>query len=263
MNALPTAAFVLILASAAVQAGFLFRRGPRPDPLSHWLVLAAGAALLATAVLRSIEIGFPALTGTFESLVFYSMALCALCFAYRVQRAVPFVPWAQFGASLLAAILLAVASSPIAPKEALPPVPALRSGWLALHVAFAFVGEAFFAASFVTALCALAARDEGRRREADRVTYTAIGIGFPIFTAGALVFGAIWAERAWGSWWSWDPKETWALVTWLAYALYLHLRLSRKRDDRLPSWVAVVGFACSAFTFFGVNYLLPGLHSYR
>lgn len=80
---------------------------------------------------------------------------------------------------------------------------------------------------------------------------------------GALIFGAIWAESAWGSYWSWDPKETWALVTWIVYTLYLHVRLIMKRSDRIVALISVVGFVFTIFTFLGVNYLLSGLHSYR
>jgi ABC-type transport system involved in cytochrome c biogenesis permease subunit len=163
---------------------------------------------------------------------------------------------------MVAVVLLAVASSPLIPKEALPPIPALRSAWLLLHVSFSFIGEAFFVAGFITAIVFLATKDEARRLELDRLTYTAIAVGYPFFTAGALVFGAIWAEQAWGRWWTWDPKETWGLVTWLVYTAYLHVRIIMKRKDSLPAIIAVVGFLCTVFTFFGVNYLLPGLHSY-
>ena len=90
----------------------------------------------------------------------------------------------------------------------------------------------------------------------------AVGIGYPVFTAGALVFGAIWAETAWGSWWSWDPKETWALITWLIYTAYLHTRLVKKMRGRTSALLAIIGFLATVFTFFGVNYLLSGLHSY-
>ena len=93
---------------------------------------------------------------------------------------------------------------------------------------FSFVGEAFFVVSFVAAIAFLASRNEDRRADMDRLVATSIGIGYPVFTAGALIFGAIWAETAWGSWWSWDPKETWALITWLLYTAYLHTRLSKK-----------------------------------
>jgi ABC-type transport system involved in cytochrome c biogenesis permease subunit len=262
MNALAPIAFALILASAALQAAYLFRRDGRLDPASHWILLAASSGLLALIVRRSLAIGFPALTGTFECLVFFSSFLCLLLWTYRKQRRFAFLPAVQFGATIAAAALLAVANSPIAPKEILAPIPALRSGWLLLHVSFSFVGESFFVASFVAALAFLMSGSETRKRDYDRLCYLCVAAGYPVFTVGALVFGAIWAEQAWGSWWSWDPKEIWALVSWLAYTLYLHLRPTRKRRDPLPSILAVAAFLCALFTFFGVNFLLPSLHSY-
>jgi ABC-type transport system involved in cytochrome c biogenesis permease subunit len=262
MNSLPTIAFALILASAALQVVFLFRRDDRLDPVSHWALLTAFLCLAAVILVRSLAIGFPALTGTFESLVFFSASICLVLCAYRMQRKLVFLPLVQFGATIVAAALLAVASSPIAPKDTLAPIPALRSGWLVLHVSLSFIGEAFFVASFVSALAFLLSASEGKKKDYDRLTYVSIAVGYPIFTAGALAFGAIWAEQAWGVWWSWDPKEIWALVTWLVYTMYLHLRLTRKRKDALPSIVAVAGFLCALFTFFGVNFLLPSLHSY-
>jgi ABC-type transport system involved in cytochrome c biogenesis permease subunit len=159
---------------------------------------------------------------------------------------------------MIAIILMMVASSPLIPKEALPPIPALRSNWLLLHVSFSFIGEAFFVVGFITAILFLATKDEKRRLDFDRLTYTTIGIGYVFFTAGALAFGAIWAEQAWGRWWSWDPKETWALVTWLVYTVYLHVRTDHEAQGFLPAVISVVGFLCTVFTFFGVNYLLPG-----
>ncbi len=262
MNWSPSLAFALLLLAAALQAAYLFRKDRKADPASHWLLLAAALLLLGTSLVRSFRIGFPALTGTFESLVFYAAFVALTAFAYRLQRRLPRLPLVGFGATIVAAALLAVANSPIAPKEALAPVPALRSGWLVLHVAFTFVGEAFFVASFVAALAQLSTCSEEKRADYDRVTYTAVAAGYPVFTTGALVFGAIWAEQAWGAWWTWDPKETWALVTWLVYTLYLHLRFTKKRKGRLTAIVAVLGFLCTVFTFFGVNYLMSGLHSY-
>jgi ABC-type transport system involved in cytochrome c biogenesis permease subunit len=262
MSYLPTLALVLVVASAALQAVFLFRRDRKPDPASHWILLAAAVLLAAVTADRSLAIGFPALTGTFESLVFYAILMCLVCLAYRLQKRVPFSAPVQFGATVAAFALLAVASSPLAPRDLLAPIPALRSGWLVAHVALSFVGESFFVASFVASIAYLLSRDEARRADLDRITYTAIAAGYPVFTAGALVFGAVWAEQAWGSWWSWDPKETWAFVTWLVYTFYLHYRLIRKKSGTVPAWVSVAGFACTLFTFFGVNFLLSGLHSY-
>jgi ABC-type transport system involved in cytochrome c biogenesis permease subunit len=263
MTILATLALALIALSAIIQAIYAFRKDGRRDPLSHFLLLGSAVILSALIALRSIAISFPALTGTFESLVFYSAVLCFVCFAYSLQRKVPFLPFVEFGATIAALVLLAVASSPLAPKEMLAPIPALRSGWLIAHVALSFIGESFFIAAFVASLAYLVSRDQDKRREYDRVTYTAVAIGYPIFTAGALIFGMIWADRAWGSWWSWDPKETWALVTWLVYTFYLHIRLTRKREGTMSAWISVLGFLCTTFTFFGVNYLLSGLHSYR
>jgi ABC-type transport system involved in cytochrome c biogenesis permease subunit len=95
----------------------------------------------------------------------------------------------------------------------------------------------------------------------DRVTYKTIGIAFPLLTL-MIAAGAYWANRAWGSYWSWDPKETWAAITWLVYAGYLHMRITRGWRGRRAAYFAILGFAVVMFTFFGVTYLLPGLHAY-
>jgi len=96
----------------------------------------------------------------------------------------------------------------------------------------------------------------------DEITYKSIAIGFPIFTLGGLIFGAIWADQAWGVYWSWDPKETWSLITWFVYAFYLHARLLRGWRGHKIAVVAVIGFVAVIFTYLGVNLLLSGLHAY-
>jgi cytochrome c-type biogenesis protein CcsB len=95
----------------------------------------------------------------------------------------------------------------------------------------------------------------------DRLIYRSIGIAFPLLTL-MIAAGAYWANRTWGSYWSWDPKETWALITWLVYAGYLHMRITRGWRGRRAALFAIVGFAVVLFTFLGVTYLLPGLHAY-
>ncbi|MDB5053775.1 MAG: cytochrome c-type biosis protein CcsB [Bacilli bacterium] len=96
----------------------------------------------------------------------------------------------------------------------------------------------------------------------DEISYRAIAIGYPIFTLGALVFAMIWAAEAWGRFWGWDPKEVWALITWLYYAFYLHLRLSRGWQGKKSAWLSVIGFTVVMFTLIGVNLVIAGLHSY-
>ena len=95
----------------------------------------------------------------------------------------------------------------------------------------------------------------------DVISYRSVCLGM-LFLTLTILTGAIWAEQAWGSYWSWDPKETWSLVTWIIYAIYLHLRLRRGWKGKTAAWFAVIGFACVIFTYIGVNTFLPGIHSY-
>jgi cytochrome c-type biogenesis protein CcsB len=97
--------------------------------------------------------------------------------------------------------------------------------------------------------------------ELDPISYKTIAIAFPLLTL-MIAAGAYWANRTWGSYWSWHPKETWAAITWLVYAGYLHMRATRGWSGRRAAYVAILGFAVVMFTFFGVTYLLPGLHAY-
>ena len=257
-----TIAFGLLLVSLVIQIVVLFRKNAGPDGITPWLALASGLLLLVEIVRRSIAIRFVALTGMFESLIFLACFLALLIFALRFVKAAKGTKVIPFGATIVAVIFLALASSPLAPADIKPPVPALQSGWLVLHVSFTFIGEVFFTVGFVSAILQLATRRDDRRQTYDRIAYTSVAVGYPIFTAGALIFGAIWAEKAWGVWWSWDPKETWALITWLTYTAYLHFRLVRKSTSRLVPALVIAGFAIAMFTFFGVNFLLSGLHSY-
>lgn len=256
-----TIGFILILLSLALQSVFLFRK-KSPVTVVTLLNGLAAALLITEIIVRSIQVQYIALLGTYDSLIFYSAVMLILLVIYdRQKRHIQAAPL-RYGATVIALALLALASSPIVDSIARPPIPALRSGWLIIHVALSFIGEAFFAFSFVTAVLSLTSKFEERRLSYDRLTYTGIVLGYPIFTLGALIFGAVWAENAWGRWWSWDPKETWALITWLVYTVFLHLRFVKKSSGRVLALFSVIGFLCTLFTFFGVNYLLSGLHSY-
>lgn len=154
-----------------------------------------------------------------------------------------------------------------------PVMPALRSYWLSVHVSAAVIAYGSFAMSFAVAVAYLlkdkAEVDFQSRinqelpalKVLDTICYKLIFVGLPFLTI-MLVTGAVWAEYAWGSFWSWDPKETWALITWLVYAAYLHTRFMIGFKGKRAAWLAVLGFMAVIFTFFGVSYLLPGMHSY-
>ena len=96
----------------------------------------------------------------------------------------------------------------------------------------------------------------------DEIGYRSVLIGFPVFTLGALIFAMMWAQIAWGRYWGWDPKEVWALITWLFYAAFLHLRLSKGWEGKKSAWLAIVGFAIVMFNLVAVNLIIAGLHSY-
>lgn len=260
-----TSAFFLLIGALVSNIIFLLLRRNAPernDRVTHFFIGAAGAALLAHIIIRSTAIRFFAVTNTYESLVFYSAAICFILFTYRLIAKEKTLTFIIFGGTVLIILLLGLANSPAAPSEIKPPIPALQSYWLVLHVAFSFIGESFFVLAFIGSILFLVSKDEGSKTRLDRLIYTSTAIGYPIFTVGALVFGAVWAQKAWGRYWSWDPKETWALVTWLTYTVYLHVRFLGKGKKKLAAVVSIIGFAFTLFTFFGVNYLLAGLHSY-
>jgi ABC-type transport system involved in cytochrome c biogenesis permease subunit len=218
------------------------------------LALHTGALILRTVVSRHAPF-----TNMYESVSFLAWA-CALAVVVldvklRIHKVAPWV-------MLIVVALVALASSPLLPKEATPLVPALQSYWLWLHVSVTLLGEAFFAVAFIASLLYLLAGSEEKRLKMDAVAYRAVAVGFPLFTLGGLVFGMVWAYRAWGTYWSWDPKEVWSLITWFVFALYLHTRIVMGWKGKRSAWIAIIGFLAALFTYFGVNYLLSGLHSY-
>ena len=148
-----------------------------------------------------------------------------------------------------------------------PLVPALQSWWMKIHVPANFIGYGTFA---IAAMVAIAYLLKAKNIMADRlpsiellddVMYKAIAVGFAFFTI-ATILGALWAAEAWGGYWSWDPKETWALIVWLNYAAWLHMRLTKGLRGVVAAWWAIAGLFVTTFAFIGVNMFLSGLHSY-
>ncbi|WP_301817550.1 c-type cytochrome biogenesis protein CcsB [Neisseria maigaei] len=151
-----------------------------------------------------------------------------------------------------------------------PLIPALQSWWMKIHVPANFIGYGAFCISAmlgIAELVSLRAEEKGRKlwlppsALIDEVMYKAIAVGFLFFTI-ATILGALWAADAWGRYWSWDPKETWAFIVWLNYAVWLHLRLVAGWRGKVLAWWAIIGLFVTAFAFIGVNMFLSGLHSY-
>ena len=155
-----------------------------------------------------------------------------------------------------------------------PLVPALKSWWMKIHVPANFVGYGTFSIAAMVGLAYLiTAKAAEKNPESnfvkrmpslelmDDIMYKNIALGFAFFTI-ATVLGAMWAAEAWGGYWSWDPKETWALIVWLNYAAWLHLRMTKGWRGTPMAWWALIGLLITTFAFLGVNMFLSGLHSY-
>jgi cytochrome c-type biogenesis protein CcsB len=217
-----------------------------------------------------LGIGHAPLSNLYESLIFFawSILLLYLLMEWRTKNK-------TVGAFITPIAFLAMAYASYSPNissRIQPLVPALKSNWLIAHVLTCFLGYAAFALAFCLSLMYFFKRmdrPEGksnfvrlipRTSILDDLNYQMVAIGFLLLTLG-IITGSVWAHSAWGSYWSWDPKETWSLITWLVYAAFLHSRMVRGWRGKRLAILSIVGFSCVLFTYFGVNYL-AGLHSY-
>ena len=237
-----------------------------------WLIQTAGI-LLRWSESYQIGIGHAPLTNMYESVVFFSWTIIILYLVIEVKFktkvigafAVPFAFLAMAYASF---------STDIS-KTINPLVPALQSNWLISHVVTCFVGYASFAVAAGLGVMYLIKNLDSSHQQnnvdpstrlpslpvLDSLIHSTIVFGF-IWLTGGIITGAIWANSAWGTYWSWDPKETWSLITWFFYALTLHSRYTRGWSGKPIAFMAIFGFISVLFTYYGVNFLLSGLHSY-
>ena len=180
--------------------------------------------------------------------------------------------WSKWKAAWLNAIAIPLvffllSYAALQPREITELMPALRSGWFGFHISSAVVSYSAFALAGCIGLAYILLARKGEPKEGlkcrqlDWLSYRLAALGVLMLTVTILT-GAFWAEQAWGSFWSWDPKEVWALITWIIYVIYLHLRLVRKREGLAMAWFLVVSVPVVLFTFAGVNILMEGLHSY-
>jgi ABC-type transport system involved in cytochrome c biogenesis permease subunit len=206
-------------------------------------------------------VGHAPLSNFYESLIVYAWCVSLLLVLMKRRLAYPIITML---ASIIALFFMAYASiSPSVDRNIQPLVPALQSNWLHIHVITCFLAYAAFVFSFI---CGILYFFGGRKslppmEALEEMNYRSIMVGFPMLSTGILT-GAVWAHYAWGSYWSWDPKETWSLITWIIYALVLHARFVRGWKGRRVAVLSILGFASVIFTYFGVNFILEGLHSY-
>jgi cytochrome c-type biogenesis protein CcsB len=257
-------------------------RGSFADRVGRLALLATilGAVIhTASVAVRAVAVDTVPWSNMYE---FASVAgLVGVIAFIAVLCAVPQIRYLG-GFVLLPVIVIMFFAGTVWYSQAQPLVPALQSYWLAIHVTLAATSEgALMTSSVLTVLFLLKQRHErlllqpdmttrfpasiGARLPAaatlDKVAYRIVAFAFPLYTVG-VICGAIWAEAAWGRYWGWDPKETWAFIVWVVYACYLHARATAGWKGRSAAWINLLGFGAISFNFFVVNVVISGLHSY-
>jgi len=263
-----TGTFALYLLSFLVFAVYGATRRAAVARAATALLALGGVLHTVAIVVRWVAAGRVPFANMYEyaNIMAWMAVLSYLILAWRYNR--PIV-----GVYVSPLIVVLIVSASLLPNEVTAQlVPALQSYWLPIHVVLAALGEgAFLVATAVSVMyLVLARRRQGpgaattggvSLETLDEINYKAISIGYPLFTIGALFAGAIWAYEAWGSFWSWDPKEVGALVIWLFYTLFLHARYNRGWRGRKAAWMSVIGFVMILLSFFG-NIFLGGQHAY-
>ncbi|MEK6348674.1 MAG: c-type cytochrome biogenesis protein CcsB [Burkholderia sp.] len=213
------------------------------------------------------DVGHIPVSNLYEVFVLFSLITALLYLYYE----------GHYGTRALGAFVLLVISAAVGflmwysiardAQQIQPLVPALQSWWMKIHVPANFIGYGSFALSAMVSVAYLL-KERGVLADRlptlevlDDVMYKSIAVGFAFFTI-ATILGALWAAEAWGGYWSWDPKETWALIVWLNYAAWLHMRLMKGLRGGVAAWWALTGLLVTTFAFLGVNMFLSGLHSY-
>jgi len=225
-------------------------------------------------ILRWIEsyqmgYGHAPFANMYESLVFFSwtVAILYIFVEFKYKESI-------IGVFASPLIFLAIAYASLSPdisSKITPLIPALKSNWLIAHVITCFLGYSGFAVAFGFSIIYFVKPQEPDTKSIfaklpsweliDELTYQMVVFGFLFLTIG-IITGAVWANSAWGTYWSWDPKETWSLITWFVYAIFMHLRMMKGWHGKKLALVSITGFLAVMFTYFGVNFLLSGLHSY-
>lgn len=254
---------------------FVATKQARIGSVAFWTILIGFIIHFAGLMVRWWEThatgyGYIPLANMYESLIFFSWSIVLVYLLVDMryhQRAIGVI------ASCLAALAIAATSLvPGVTSDVRPLIPALQSNWLSIHVITCFLGYAAFAIAFgISVAYMIQSRREPTprgpiawlpsSRTLDEINYKSIVIGFPMLTLG-IITGAAWASYAWGSYWSWDPKETWSLITWFIYAAFLHARYTHAWRGKKTAFLSIVGFCAVIFTYIGVNFLLAGLHAY-
>ena len=237
--------------------------------VARWLLLAAGLLHTAVLLVRYFEAGHTPLTSNHEAVSFFAWSMTWGFLSFRWRYKVK-----NFGVFVSPLIVLLMLIAALSSRQITELPPALRSAWLPVHAGIAIVANGFLALAFCGGVMYLLLEREIKNKRfgifynrlpsleaLDNLNHHCLAVGFPLLTLG-IITGSIWAKQAWGTYWHWDPKETWSLITWFLYAALLHQRLTMGWRRRRAAIMTIVGFAAALFTLWGVSFLLEGVHSY-
>jgi len=264
-------AIALYLASAVAYLMFLLRSSESRAPIAFWFSVLGFAVHTLSIMHRAIFSKFFPLATAFDALSFFAWLIIGLFLIVRYRDPSPI-----FGsiATPLACVLMLYGST-LSYQIREPLIPILKSWWLPIHVSLALAGNGIFALIAVGGLMyiiqerLIKTKKLGRYHKLlpsletlDAINRRGLPLGFFFLTLG-IISGALWAGSAWGFYWSWDPKETWSLITWLIYAAIIHQRLALGWRGKRIAVLAILGFALVIFTFIGVSALLGGHHGFN
>ncbi|MCI8566424.1 MAG: c-type cytochrome biogenesis protein CcsB [Lachnospiraceae bacterium] len=257
------ASIVCFFVTAVVQIGGTVFKKEKIAKTSWILTCVSTVVLTVYLVWRGVEAGRLPLANQFEFATAFAWGIAVMTIILHLKMQIDWL-----GAISMPAIFLMLSYAALLPRDITELMPALKSAWFGLHISSAVFSYAGFAIAcfagmrYLTNIGKGVREDDVAMKKLDYLMYRMIAFGFILLTV-VILSGCIWAEQAWSAFWSWDPKETWALISWIIYAIYLHLRINKKHSGRKMAIVAVVSMICVIFTFIGVNQLLPGLHSYK
>ena len=256
--------------SAADRSAEPLAPGRRAGNIAMALTWLATGLLLVGLVLRGVWAGRVPWGNMYEFSLAWTLGILVVFLAVSTRRD---IRWLGLPVVFLALLSLGLAVT-VLYTEAAQLVPALKSWWLVIHVASAIIcGGAFTVAAAISVLYLWRDRAERKGKvtgivaslpdasRLDTLSYRILAFAFPLWTF-AVISGAIWAENAWGRYWGWDPKETWAFITWVIYAGYLHARSTAGWRGRRAAYISLLGFAAFLINYFGVNIFVTSLHSY-
>ena len=252
---------ILYFAASALQfSAYVFKKDALKKAALFVLTISF-AVHTVYIVARGIVAGRIPMSNQFEfaNAFAWGVALLGLLFHLRHRNT---MEWMVTLCAPIAFLIISYAAQQ--PREIAELMPALRSSWFVLHIGAAVFSYAAFALAAGVSVRYLALENKvGERalQQMDTLSYKFIAFGFLMLSV-VIISGMIWAEQAWSTFWSWDPKEVWALITWIVYAVYLHNYLRMKWRGRRMAWFAIIAFIAVIFTFAGVNKLMSGLHSY-